>query len=341
MSESAAIASVRELVGDDRIRVVSPDYFEVLGTDRADDANEALGPEFRAYREAWTNNPRDHIVGDFPLHLDVEVTNTCNLRCTMCQIPFSDMPRGFMEMELYERILDEVREHDLPSVKFNFRGEPLMHKEIAEYVRLAKEVGVLEAQFNTNGALLTEELSRDLIGAGLDRIKFSIDGATPEVYDAIRRGTTYEKTIPRVLNFIETRDAMESILPSVGVQMVYMEGNHEEVAKYVRFWEGKANRIGFSRYRAGHNVTGEEQRVERMVGRFPCHQLWQRLVVLYDGTVLMCCGDHHSEMPLGNVRERSLTEIWRSEELEHVRRLHIAERYDEVLPCVDCEVNYR
>ena len=241
-----------------RINRVSPDFFEVLGTDRVEDANKLLGEKFAAYRAAWQKNPKEHIVGDFPLHLDLETSNTCNLRCTMCQIPFGKMESGYMDIELYKKVLSEVKQHFLPSVKFNFRGEPLMHPKIVEFVRLAKEAGVLEVQFNSNGALLTDELSRGLIEAGLDRIKFSVDGVTPEVYNSIRRGTTYDQTIPKIEKFIEIRNSLGRKLPSVQVQMVYMADNQQEALDYIKFWENKANRIGFSRYRSGENRVGEK-----------------------------------------------------------------------------------
>ncbi len=335
------VKDVERHVGADRIVAVSPDHFEVLGTDRFADANASFGPGFAEYRRKWRENPLARVVEDFPLHLDLEVTNTCNLRCSMCQIPFREMERGRMSDELFERVLDEVRDHSLPSVKFNFRGEPMMHPRLPEFVRRAKEAGVLEVQFNTNGALLTEELSSQLIDAGLDRIKFSVDAVTPEVYDSIRKGTTYAETIPRILRFIELRDASGGARPSVSVQMVYMEDNRDEVLRYIDFWEGRANRIGFSRYRAGHNATGEAGRAQdRGLLRFPCHQLWQRLVVLWDGTVLMCCGDHQVASPLGRLPGDSLAGLWRGAEMERRRALHAEGRYDDIDACVDCEVNY-
>lgn len=339
-TRSRAVEAVERVVGAERLVVVSPDYFEVLGTDRVRDANAELGPDFAAYRRAWRENPEGRIVGEFPLHLDIEVTNKCNLRCTMCQVPFDSMVQGFMETELYERILAEVRSHKLPSVKFNFRGEPLMNRDIATFVRLAKEAGILEVQFNSNGTLLTEALSRELIEGGLDRIKFSVDAVTAELYEALRTGAKYERTVSKILRMIELRDSMGRALPSIQVQMVYMESNHDEVVRYIRFWEDKVNRMGFSRYRAGENVTGEKQRVERKGERFPCHQLYQRLVVLFDGTVLMCCGDHKALHPLGNVRYTPLADIWRGEALARVRNLHAQARYDAIEACRHCEVNY-
>ena len=52
--------------------------------------------------------------------------------------------------------------------------------------------------------------------------------------------------------------------PSIQVQMVYMESNHKEAEDYVRFWEDKVNRIGFSRYRSGENITGDSEKIIEM-----------------------------------------------------------------------------
>lgn len=336
-----ALDEIINIFGKERIRSLSPDYFEILGTDRGEDANLLFGSAFIEYRKAWKDNPANQIVGEFPLHLDVEVTNTCNLRCSMCQIPFREMERGFMEFKLYKKIICEIKKHELPSIKFNFRGEPLRNPAITEFVKLAKEAGILEVQFNSNGALLNENLSEALIKAGLDRIKFSVDSIIPEKYNEIRRGAKYDKTVDNILEFIEIRNRLGKKLPSVQVQMVLMDSNKSEVSKYIEFWQDKVNRIGFSRYRAGNNRIGETGRVEMTTQRFPCHQLWQRLVVLWDGTVLMCCGDHHALNPIGNVKQQSIAEIWKSEELNTIRKCHLQNKYDEILPCVDCEVNYK
>ena len=127
---------------------------------------------------------------------------------------------------------------------------------------------------------------------------------------------------------------------------VYLNAGHLEKAKHtlagsIRFWENKVNRIGISRYRSGNNESGEVAQVATsgQRKRFPCPQLWQRMVVLFDGTVLMCCGDHHSKNPIGNIRTRTIQELWHSQELTAMRQLHSAHRYDEIDACRDCQIN--
>ena len=71
--------------------------------------------------------------------------------------------------------------------------------------------------------------------------------------------------------------------------------------------------------------------------RPPCPWLFSSLMVLQDGTVAMCGADWDARAPLGNVRERSLAEIWQGEELARRRRAHLEGRFDAVPICGGCD----
>lgn len=314
-------------------------YFEILGTDQVHDSHESFPEAYFEYRNEWTNRPDRADYGDFPLHVDIESTNRCNLRCSMCQIDFDTMESGVMDMELYRKIIAECGENNLPSIKLNYRGEPTINKNIVEMVRLGKKAGIIEVQFNSNGTLLNDKLSNDLIDAGLDRIKFSIDGATPEVYEKIR-GTSYDRVVENVLNLLKIRDEKGKDRPIVYVQMVSMKDNSDEIVKYINFWQDKVNRIGFTRYRSTERKLDDTRRVEKdPVVTVPCPQLWQRLLVTYDGQILMCCGDHKALNPLGNITETTLKKVWNSKQLNEYRMLHLQDRSSEIAACSMCEIN--
>ena len=50
---------------------------------------------------------------EFPRKIQIEPTNICNARCVMC--PLKDMKRktGYMDFELYRKIIDETSIHNL------------------------------------------------------------------------------------------------------------------------------------------------------------------------------------------------------------------------------------
>jgi len=312
--------------------IINSGYHPILGTDKIEDGEKSFSKEYFAYRKKWQEYPKKKIVADFPLHLDVESTNACNLRCIMCDRNWMKEKIGNIDWNLFTKVIDEAAKYHLPSVKFNYRGEPLLHPDIAKMVKYVKEKGILEVQFNTNGLLLDEKKAEELIDAGLDRIIFSFDGATKETYEKIRRGSNYETVVANIKNLVKLRNKKGLKRPLVRIQMVRMAENKNEVEDFIRMWLPIANRLAVNNER---NLSRAKKKLEH----FPCSQIWQRLMICWDGEVRMCCGDWYGEVVLGNVKETSVYDIWHGEKLNQIRKLHIERNFDKIPICARCKIN--
>lgn len=312
--------------------IINPGYNQILGTDRFDDAELSFGPEYQEYRKKWNEYPERRLVNEFPLHVDIESTSACNLNCRMCYRNFITEKIGYIEWALFKKIIDEGAEYRLPSIKLNYRGEPLLHPQLPEMVAYAKRKGIIEVQFNTNGLLLSKKKIGELLDAGLDRIIFSFDGATRETYERIRRGSNYERVINNIETMVKMRNERGLKRPSVRVQMVKMKENECEVEDFLKMWMPIANRVAI-------NIEREPLGTQKELEHFPCPQLWQRLMVCWNGEVRMCCGDWPGEIVLGNARDSTIYELWHSEKLNQIRELHSHGRFNEIPICAQCEVN--
>jgi len=312
---------------------VNSGHYQILGTDKFDDGEKSFSKEYFEYRKKWQDNPKQRIVGDFPLHLDIESTNNCNLKCTMCGRNWMKEKLGFIDFDLFKKIIDEASKYKLPSIKLNYRGEPLLHPDLPKMVKYAKDKGILEVQFNTNGLLLSEEKAEELIDAGLDRIIFSFDGATKETYEKIRRGSDYDKVIKNIKYLVSLRNKKGLKRPLVRVQMVKMTENAQEVEEFIKMWTPIANKVAIS------TVIDFLAKECKENEHFPCPQIYQRLMICWDGEVRMCCGDWYGKFGLDNVKERSLYDIWHGEKINRVRKLHSEGKFNEVPACASCEVN--
>ena len=93
-------------------------------------------------------------------------------------------------------------------MKFNWRGEPLLNPKIYDYIKYAKEKGILETIINTNATNLTEKIEK-LIKSGLDLIIYSFDGGSKETYEKMRPGrfkqNSFEKVYGNIKNFKSKR----------------------------------------------------------------------------------------------------------------------------------------
>src|SRR5581483_1766919 len=90
--------------------------------------------KWAAYEAGLTHGPF------FPDRLYVESTNYCNLKCIMCPTGLGviQRPKGYMDLGLYQRIIDEVAP-SAPSIVLHSWGEPMMHPDLFTMVRYARE----------------------------------------------------------------------------------------------------------------------------------------------------------------------------------------------------------
>lgn len=124
-------------------------------------------------------------------NLTVIVTNRCNFRCQWCFYKKELDNKQDLDIELYNRLIDDTAENR-PAVVLS-GGEPFANKDIMKYVKIAKEHN-LPASIFTNGVLLSEERTSQLIDYGLDYLCISIIG--PEkIHNRISRTNSYGRLI--------------------------------------------------------------------------------------------------------------------------------------------------
>ena len=166
--------------------------------------------------------------------LYIEPTNQCNLTCRTCIRNAWDEPVGQMDDATFTHILNGL--HDFPSfptVLFGGFGEPLLHPRIAEMVAQVKSLGI-PVELITNGTLLTEDLSRRLITAGLDVLWVSLDGATPESFADVRLGAELPEIVENVARFRDIHWSSQGQLPHIGIIFVAMESNIADLPAVVK-----------------------------------------------------------------------------------------------------------
>jgi hypothetical protein len=243
--------------------------------------------------------------------VNLELTNHCNLRCTICPVNTTmRRPKGFMDPALFRRIIDENSGfHFILAFQW---GEPLLHPDFFELVRYAADRGV-RTMITSNGTHLTPENRGKLLECGLERITFSVDGDA-ESHFAIR---SYElETLRRdVRLFVAERDAARSPL-KIDVSMVVDASTEHALPAFRAEWTGVVDRVqSIPRIMAEKRTT-------------PCRELWRgSLVVLWDGRVTVCCVDSEGLLEIGDARETPLAALWNGEKIRELRRAHAERRF--------------
>ena len=126
-----------------------------------------------------------------PRKLYVELATLCNLRCAMCVKHSAgwECADALMERRTFEALAPLFPY--LESLNLNGVGESMLHPELASFISFARERAgeACSIGFQSNGMLLTPSLAARLVGAGLDRICFSVDSPDPDQLGRFRAGS--------------------------------------------------------------------------------------------------------------------------------------------------------
>ena len=270
-----------------------------------------------------------------PVEYIVETTAKCNLYCPMCPRETHKQPKADMTDDVYERLVRQAGSTAEHMMLIGL-GEPFMDRQIFQRIEFCHRHSI-STLLSTNGTFLDEATTARVLDSPLEQITLSFDGAKKETFEFYRKGAKFEKVRDNFVRFAQMKQERHSRLQVV-VQMVKMEGNAGEVEDFKRFWSTlpgvdqvriKEDETNLMRPDAGHSAAE---------WKHPCHYLWRGpMYVKQNGDVYPCCQSYMLDgAPVGNIGEQPLVQIWNSDEMQRMRRLHTAGRGGEVDVCSRC-----
>jgi hypothetical protein len=262
--------------------------------------------------------------------VQIESTNLCNAKCVFC--PRDDMHRrqGVMSMDLFTKIVDECAALGITHVRVHNYGEPFLDKQLVEKVRYAKQRGIAEVGMISNGSLITEEIARGMVEAGLDAINISVDASGKETFERTRVHLEYDTVIANIKGLVRVRGELGRTHPKLILSFV-RQGNTADEAAFIREWSQVADKIHITDL---HNWAGTLNATSNV--HFPCYRLWLTFTVLWDGRVSLCCADFDGRHILGDLRTSTIEQVWNAPAYLAVRRQHLENGGPEI--CRSCDL---
>lgn len=263
----------------------------------------------------------------------VEPTNICNLKCPMCPSGNGEMQRpvGQLTLDNFKSLLDEIGPK-IWQVQLWNQGEPFINKEFLDFVRYAREKGVMTLT-STNGHFIkTPEMAEDLVRSGLDTLIFSMDGTNQETYEAYRVGGKFDTVMNSLKMISEAREKLKSVTPIIELQFLLFKHNRSEVSEVKAI--GKKYKVDRLSLKTAQVYTTEQAETflpdaedERrytlengelsMKGDVPnwCKRLWLNSTVNWDGSVSPCCFDKDADHAFDTVFNTgaNFQQTWKNE----------------------------
>jgi uncharacterized radical SAM superfamily Fe-S cluster-containing enzyme len=165
----------------------------------------------------------------------IDITNRCNLRCPICFAHSGTA--GYLYEPTFQQIrgmMENLMANDpvwTPALQLS-GGEPTVRGDLPELVELAKEMGFVHVEVNSNGIKMAESLEycSELKKAGVDTVYLQFDGVTPEPY--IRaRGFNLLPIKLRAIENLKNADFFSIVLVPVVIKGV----NEGQIGDIIRF----------------------------------------------------------------------------------------------------------
>jgi len=289
------------------------------------------------------NYIKDNINTDFPLILNIEPTNHCDLECYLCSrkkaIELGKKKLGHMDFNFYKKIIDECSNYrKLTMLNMHKDGESLLHPRIFDMIRYAKMMDVAESiHMNTNGVALNKKNAYKYLLSGIDDITFSIDAARAESFRRIKGKNILDKVEKNIMKFIDYRNDMGLVEPFVRVKiMEFADISKDEINEFFDKWQGVADAVQVT---GVHNWSGSADvdiTDETLDIDCPCPLVWYSLAINWDGRASICSVDWDCSTVVGDVNNSSIHKIWNGEKIKKMRSLELFNRENRPVTCKDC-----
>ena len=169
---------------------------------------------------------------ELPRNLYLEVTNRCNLKCRACILYRGswEPPRDVTVDELV-RITDQLP--TLERIALHGIGEPLLNNALPDMIRHLKNHSVFVV-FNSNGILLDERWQNELMEAGLDELRISLDASNARGYKAMRDSDRFDQIVTNLRTFVKRMRRQQYSHPTLSLWYLGTRENIAALPDFVR-----------------------------------------------------------------------------------------------------------
>lgn len=295
---------------------------------------------------------RDVVPIDTPFLLGFFLGDICNFKCKYCiQSAEESTPekkqlvRKFLDWSTFQHAVDSAKQfpRKIKTVLLTSIGEPLLNPKIVEMLQYMNQVDLADSyEIVTNASVLTPELGKNLINAGLTRLCVSLQGLTSEKYEEVCGvRIDYEKFYHQLKSFYEySRGKCNVHIKTVDLSLD--DGEEEKFLKmygpicdtiYVDKVEPVFRGVDYDGIVQHTEIYTKEQYLKN--SKVCCSSIFYTLYVLADGRIAPCC-DHPQPVIYGNIKDIGLSEAWNSEKRKQFLIQHLEHRRCENKICAQC-----
>ena len=284
-----------------------------------------------------------------PLFYSIEATNICNYRCKYCPQSNPDdkgIKKGQMSTVLFESTLKRITQlKPISQVYLTGNGEPLMHPDLEEFIKLSNRYGFIPS-FSSNGSLLSQERIKSLLDSG--KFLLTVDfSPSKKIYETYRSGGYWDTLYANLKNLLILKKKLSKDYPKIEIRDMSTIAISSQKEREKSLFDLKSLFKDFPVDRFS------QLQVHRWIGNIDhkiipsqvkgnkyklCTHPWSIFVITWKGEVLPCCRDFGAEYVIGKIDgEDGILDLWNNGRIEFLREALVSKRPDRINICKDCD----
>lgn len=293
-------------------------------------------------KEIYLTRPVEYTLKPpFPHNILVELNNTCNHNCIFCR--HDKMKRKIRECDrdFTLDLIKQAHSNGSREIGFAMMCEPLMKKDLVDYISYCKKLGYEYIYLTSNGVLATLDRMKELINAGLSSIKISINAATRGTYIKVHGKDDFlqvKENVQKLHEYIDTNNIDFAIFLSFVKTLI----TQNETSLYEKEFAGLAEKIYFF-----DAVTIGNPMMELIDNKIVnpsvylkhsdefCEMVFNRIHITAEGYLNACCLDFDSVLYAADLHKMSLKEAWHCNAMQELRKRFL-EKNLKGLVCYNC-----
>ena len=189
-------------------------------------------------------------------YLMIELCQKCNVNCIFClthsnliknthtNLPIKTQQQKdgkidpFLDFDKFKAVVEELGRLKPKSISLSGNGETLLYPKLLDaitHIKTQQKLKTAKISFSTNGLLLNNSLSKELITAGINGINFSINASTPETYMTMHsiNGNEFYKLKNNIRFFVDAVDSSNRKKPHITATFALCTKNYREMPKMI------------------------------------------------------------------------------------------------------------
>lgn len=270
--------------------------------------------------------------------LIIETTNLCDAHCIMCPREKFTQKSQIMDMGLFRKIIDDAVQYDLESLDCCGFGDCFLDKKLFERFDYVKQqIPDIDIFISTNAYHMNED-HWDNILKYVDTLKFSVYGVTSKTHEAVHRGKVkFQPTMNNILGYLDFAKNMPNKPYVIGLYLI-MDINKHEQEPWIKCWQPRFDEVFVW---LPHNWVGGRSYRGINSKQTSCGRPQNGPMYIHaNGMVSPCCFDINKELIVGDLKNQTIEQIYKSKEYYRIKEAHYNKDFQGLI-CQNCDqTNY-